>query len=374
MLLPSHGANAHQLYQRLNIPMPETVVDFSENVNPLGPPDFVMEQWGAYADLITKYPNPHGEPFLTAAATYHGVTSEQILIGNGAAEIFASLAIRYQHKKVVIIHPTFSEYETTLRPYGAVVKEILAISSLPMIEVLSAVEEADVIYICRPNNPTGYLIPLEEILQIANHAKRHDCDLVLDEAFLDFIDEKESFIPNLNDFPNVIVVRSMTKMYAIPGLRLGYAVAGKATIDDIRLRLPHWNSNALATAIGAQCFKEEEYRQHAIHFARKARADFTQFLEGLNCRVLPSHTNFLCFQLPNPIQSKAFFEYLLAKGCVLRHTENFKGLDGNWFRVGMKKEEDMRHLKKEMTTWFEESLSLLQGECGVGKATSQSNT
>lgn len=358
MPLPSHGANAHQLYQRLNIPIPEMVIDFSENVNPLGPPDFVRDQWESYANLITKYPDPYGEPFLSAAAMYHSVSLKQILIGNGAAEIFASLAIRYQHKKVVIIHPTFSEYEATLRPYGAVIKEIIAISSLPMNEVLSAVENADVLYICRPNNPTGYLVPLEEIIQIATAAKRHDCDLVLDEAFLDFIEEQESFIPYLSDFPNVIVVRSMTKMYAIPGLRLGYAVAGKATIDDIRSRLPHWNSNALATTIGAQCFKEEEYRQHAIHFARKARTDFTQFLEGLNCRVLTSQTNFLCFQLPDPVQSKDFFEYLLAKGCVLRHTENFKGLDGNWFRVGMKKEDDMQHLKKELTIWFEESLSL----------------
>lgn len=358
MSLPSHGANAHQLYQRLNIPIPEMVIDFSENVNPLGPPDFVRERWESYANLITKYPDPYGEPFVSAAAMYHEVSSEQILIGNGAAEIFANLAIRYQQKKAVVIHPTFSEYEATLKPYKAIVTEIIAIGKLQMNEVFGEVEKADVIYICRPNNPTGYLIPLEEILQIAEHAKRHNCDLVLDEAFLDFIDEKESFIPYLNDFPNVIVVRSMTKMYAIPGLRLGYAVAGKETIDDIRSRLPHWNSNALATAIGAQCFKEEEYRQHAIHFARKARADFTQFLEGLNCRVLPSHTNFLCFQLPDPVQSKDFFEYLLAKGCVLRHTENFKGLDGNWFRAGMKKEDDMQYLKKELTTWFKESLSL----------------
>lgn len=358
MLLPSHGANAHQLYQRLNIPMPETVVDFSENVNPLGPPDFVREQWESYADLITKYPNPNGEPFLTAAATYHDVNSEQILIGNGAAEIFASIAIRYQHKKVAIIHPTFSEYEATLKPYKAILREIIAIGTLPMNEVLREIEKADVMYICRPNNPTGYLIPLEEILQIANHTKKHDCDLVLDEAFLDFIDEKESFIPYLSDFPNVIVVRSMTKMYAIPGLRLGYAVAGKTTIDDIRLRLPHWNSNALATTIGAQCLKEEKYRQRAIDFAVKAREDFQIFLEKFKCRVLPSHTNFLCFQLPDPVQSKLFFEYLLANGCVLRHTENFKGLDGDWFRVGMKKESDMQYLKKEMTIWFEGSLFL----------------
>ena len=186
MPLPSHGANAHQLYQRLNIPIPEMVIDFSENVNPLGPPDFVRDQWESYANLITKYPDPYGEPFLSAAAMYHGVSLKQILIGNGAAEIFASIAIRYQHKKVVIIHPTFSEYEATIRPYGAVIKEIIAISSLPMNEVLSAVENADVLYICRPNNPTGYLVPLEEIIQIATAAKRHDCDLVLDEAFLRF--------------------------------------------------------------------------------------------------------------------------------------------------------------------------------------------
>lgn len=357
MLLPSHGANAQQLYQRLNMSMPETVIDYSENVNPLGPPDFVKEQWVSYRDLITKYPHPQGEPFLTAAANYHSVGSEQILIGNGAAEIFATIAIRYQQKKALIIHPTFSEYEATLAPYQTSIKEIIAIGKLPIEEVLSELEKADVIYICRPNNPTGYLIPLEEIIQIANHAKMYNCDLVLDEAFLDFIDEKESFIPYLNNLNNVIVVRSMTKMYAIPGLRLGYAIANKEIINSLRSMLPHWNSNALATTIGAQCFMETKYRQRTVDFAIKVREDFQQFLGELDCRVLPSNTNFLCFQLPNPLQSKIFFEHLLARGYVLRHTENFKGLDGDWFRVGMKKEEQMEQLKKEMTSWFEENSS-----------------
>ena len=95
----------------------------------------------------------------------------------------------------------------------------------------------------------------------------------------------------------------------------------------------------------------------AISFAKEMREEFTEFLEKWNCTVLPSITNFICFQLPNPTYSKDFFEYLLAKGFVLRHTENFKGLNGKWFRVGMKEKSQMEHLQKEMTTWFEENSS-----------------
>lgn len=353
MLLPNHGANAHHLYKRLGLVMPEKVIDFSENVNPLGPPSFVKACWESYGDLITTYPDPQGEPFLSAAATYHHVPMEQIIVGNGAAEIFASVAKRYEKKRAVLIHPTFSEYEATLAPYHVYIKEIIATERLPLDEVMDEVEFAEVIYICRPNNPTGYLIPLEEILQLATYAKTYKCDVVLDEAFLDFIDERESFIPYLPDFPNVIVVRSMTKMYAIPGLRLGYAVANKEIVKDIRATMPHWNTNAIATTIGAACLMEEQYRLQSITFATEMREQFTAFLQHWNCVVYPSRTNFLCFQLPDVSHSKAFFSYLLKKGYVLRHTENFKGLDGKWFRVGMKEKAQMLELQKEMVAWFE---------------------
>lgn len=335
--------------------MPKTVIDYSENVNPLGPPAFVYEKWSTYAQLMTKYPDPLGEPFLSAAAKYHDVSNENVLVGNGAAEIFASLAKRYENKRAVLIHPTFSEYEATLAPYKVYIKEIIATGKLPLDEVLDEVEFAEVIYICRPNNPTGYLIPLEEIVEIAKYAMIYKCEVILDEAFLDFIDEKESFIPFLKGFPNVIVVRSMTKMYAIPGIRLGYALASKQIVNDIRSRMPHWNSNAIATTVGAACLLEEDYRMQAIAFAKEMREQMTIFLEKWNCIVLPSATNFICFQLPEPGHSREFFEYLLAKGCVLRHTENFKGLDGKWFRVGMKESSQMEHLQKEMTAWFVEN-------------------
>ncbi|TQR18058.1 pyridoxal phosphate-dependent aminotransferase [Psychrobacillus soli] len=357
MVLPNHGANAHHVYERLGIEMPEVVIDFSENVNPLGPPAFVKERWSTYAGLITKYPDPNGEPFRSAAAKYHNVSVSNVLVGNGAAELFAALAKRYENKRAVLIHPTFSEYEATLAPYNVYIKEIMATGELSLDEVFDEVEFAEVIYICRPNNPTGYLIPLETIKQIAEYAKRYKCEVILDEAFLDFIDENESFIPYLKDFPNVIIVRSMTKMYAIPGLRLGYAVASEQIVNDIRSSMPQWNSNAIATAIGAECLQEEAYRNQAITFAKEMREQMTVFLEKWNCIVLPSTTNFICFQLPDATRSKAFFTYLLAKGCVLRHTENFKGLDGKWFRVGMKEKPQMEHLQKEMTAWFEENLS-----------------
>lgn len=357
MSLPNHGANAHHLYESLGIKIPKVVIDYSENVNPLGPPPFVKENWASYASLITKYPDPHGEPFLSAAATYHKVPIDQVIIGNGAAEIFSSLAKRYVNKRAVLIHPTFSEYAATLASYHVYIKEIIALQALPLEEVLDEVEFAEVIYICRPNNPTGYLIPLKEIIQIAEYAKTYKCEVILDEAFLDFIDEGESFVPLLKDFPNVIVVRSMTKMYAIPGLRLGYAIASEQIIKETRATMPHWNSNAIATSIGAACLKEEDYRLQAIAFAKDMRKKFTLFLEKWHCIVLPSRTNFICFQLSNPERSKEFFTYLLTKGCVLRHTENFKGLDGKWFRVGMKEEIHMERLQKEMNEWFEENWS-----------------
>lgn len=358
MNLPEHGANPHRLYEQAGVKQPEDVVDFSENVHPFGPPAFLKEQWAEFYDLLSSYPDPQAEPFRSAAAEYHGVLKEQVAAGNGAAEIFTWLAKRYRGKRVMLVEPAFSEYRSTLESeYIHILEFNLTPENgwqLQLEDVKEQVAHCDALYLCNPHNPTGYLIGLAELEEIAELCKGK-CELVIDEAFIDFIGEHASFIPLLTRYPNVIVVRSMTKMYALAGLRLGYVIAESSIIQQLTGSAAHWNVNGLAAAAGARCFSEKAYRAQVIAAADGERAKMEAYLEAMGCPFVPAAANFLCFQLPDPSRSGPFFHAMLEAGIVLRHTYSFKGMDGEWFRIGMKGASAMERLRKEMHRWFEDN-------------------
>lgn len=359
MSLPNHGANPHRLYEQLSIQKPLQIIDFSENVNPAGPPMFIQENWGELFHLISRYPDPQGQPFLSAVADFHGVSEAQILLGNGAAEIFSLLALLFHQKRAIVIDPTFSEYEATLAVNDVEIihleVEDIATWKLPIESIIRAMQQADVLYLCTPNNPTGVLPSKEDLLSLMEEGKKVNCSIVLDEAFIDWIGEDASMIPYIKDNPHIMIVRSMTKMYAIAGVRLGYMVASPTIIERLQQKTSHWHINGLAAAIGAACLKESKYRDEAIRYAQESRKELTSFLQRYGCQTTKSMTNYVSFQLPQPKQSKLFFHAMLEKGIVLRHTENFRGMNGEWFRVGMKDEKAMQALQKEMGSWLKQN-------------------
>lgn len=359
MSLPNHGANPHRLYEQLSIKKPTQIIDFSENVNPAGPPSFIREKWDKLFPLISRYPDPLGQPFLSAVAKFHHVKEEHVLLGNGAAEIFSLLATMFYKKRAILIHPTFSEYAATLAANDVEIIHLevddIATWKLPIAQIIEEMQQAAILYLCTPNNPTGVLPPKEELLLLIKEAKKANCYLVLDEAFIDWVSEDASMIPFVKENPHIMIVRSMTKMYAIAGIRLGYMIAAPKVIKKLQQKTSHWHINGLAAVIGAICLEEKEFRDEAIRYAQKSREDFTAFLQQYGCKTTDSVTNYISFQLPQPKQSKVFFQAMLEKGFVLRHTENFKGMNGEWFRVGMKDEKAMKSLQKEMTLWLKQN-------------------
>lgn len=353
MQLPEHGANPRHVYEKLGMTPPARILDFSENCNPAGPPRAVTEMWPDLISRLHAYPDPSGEPFLSKAADYYGVAKESVFAGNGAAEVLSLIAERYRGKRAIVVHPTFSEYEATLQANGVEIDRIIACEAdgfrLPVEAILASLPAASVVYICTPNNPTGILPEREDLMAIICKAGEAGCEVVLDEAFIDFVDESNSFIPEVKDFPHVIVIRSMTKMYAIPGIRLGYAVAHPDVIAALKCAAPHWNVNGIAAAIGAVCLGEEAYREAAIRHASMEREKMTALLRGLGCTVTESEANFLSFK---PEDAGKLYTDMLAKGIVLRHSENFRGMDGRWLRIGMKSSAEMEDLRGELANWF----------------------
>lgn len=359
MNLPNHGANPLRLYHQAGIEPPDSLWDFSENVHPFGPPAFIKENWSGFFPLLNAYPDPHAEPFRTAAAAYHQIEKSQIAAANGAAEIFTWLARRYRGKRVILLEPAFSEYRQTLEAESAIISEIQLSSEKDWqvnIEAIKAeLDNSAAVYICNPHNPTGTLVTVEKLKEIADYCSAKSCELVIDEAFIDFIGEEASFIEHLSSYPKVIIVRSMTKMYAIAGLRLGYVMAASQTISELTEGAAHWNVNALSASIGSGCFPLEDYRAAVRLAANKERNKMMRFLAEKNCRFSDSRANFLSFSLPADEDPDLFFRDMLKKGIVLRHTYSFKGMDGRWFRIGMKSDAAMKQLREEISLWLAQS-------------------
>lgn len=361
-MLPSHGANPQLLFQQLKIPIPEQMIDFSENVNFAGLPFTIKERWGELLPLIESYPHPQGEPFLSAIAKYHAIHKNAVFVSNGAAEIFTLLAIIWAKKRVIIVHPTFSEYERTLEEQQVEIIHLQTLNienwTLPMQKIRSQMTRAQAIYLCTPNNPTGVLPPTKQLKEIIELSGKYQCYVVLDEAFIDWVGEENSFIPYVEKNPYVIISRSMTKMYSLAGIRLGYAVASPKIVQQLEALASHWHVNALAAEIGVRCLEQQEYRNATIIHAKQQRQKFEKVLHRLGCVTTKSVTNYICFQLPQPEKSRDFYLDMLLKGMVIRHTENYRGLEGQWFRIGMKTSEKMQKLEREMTVWFERNGAL----------------
>lgn len=355
MSYPAHGANAEALYKSLHIEIPKNIIDLSENVNALGQPQAVKELWPKLLSSLGKYPNEQVEPFRSIIAAYHQVATDYIAVGNGAAECLMVLARHFQHKKAIVIEPSFSEYKRTLQQEGVAVHSLLVDDiqtyAIPVERVKRAMQQADVLYICNPNNPTGVLTKKAIIEDLVQYGQQVNCSVVVDEAFIDWTDEAESVVPLVSTYDNLIVLRSMTKMYALAGVRLGYMISQQA--PKFVKAFPHWNVSEIAIQLGCTCVQAHDFVEKSRRTSDKVRESMKAFLMGHHCRVSNSAANFLLFSLPKHIEADSFFMWMLKKGIVLRHTKNYVGLEGQWFRIGMKQTDAMDQFKRAFTEYVQ---------------------
>lgn len=353
MLLPAHGANASALYKAMGITMPQEVIDVSENVNVDGFPKRIQEYWPNLLNKLATYPDEQAEPFYTDIADFHKVSKTHIVVTNGAAEGLMVLAQYFRGKDVGLLEPSFSEYKRTLHQQNCTIHSIVAEDIIRYQFNEQALDElllrVSAIYICNPNNPTGVLVKKEWIEGLIQ--KYPHCNFVIDEAFIDWTDEAESVVALTNTYTNLFVLRSMTKMFGLAGVRLGYVIGKQA--EKLRCFLPHWNVSNIAIELGLICLQEQQFVQESREKSESLRMEMGIVLKNLGCTISKSAANFLLFKLPDKLDSEDFFSHLLHRGIVLRHTKNYVGLDGQWFRIAVKNEEIWAKCKEEIINYVE---------------------
>ena len=343
---------------------PDELLDFSVNLNPLGAPG-LNKILAAACKNISNYPDNRYSGFREAAAEYLNVSPENIVPGNGSSEIirlFAETVIE-PGDKVIVPSPTFGEYEFQCRLFGADI-EYVSYDNITNVKP----DGYKAVFLCNPNNPTGSLLGRNEVLRLAKKCISSEVFLFVDEAFIELSDPGESIadIAAINDF--VIVMRSLTKIYSVAGLRIGFAVASPEFARLLNsIRLP-WNLNSIGLAVGEHLLKNNKnYINRSLELIRKERQWLASKLGSIRgFKPYPSETNFILIDARGfALDSTELTGRMLRRGIIIRDCASF-GLE-NHIRVAVRKRSENRRL----ITAFSEVISEWGAELArkeIGKA------
>ncbi|MBM3887663.1 MAG: cobyric acid synthase [Verrucomicrobia bacterium] len=385
MQVSGHGGNLRQLARTAGKAEAD-ILDFSANLNPLGPPEWLRALISSQVSSLVHYPDPDCAALVQAAAERYGVAPDEVIAGNGSTEILYLLPRVLDKQRAIIPIPCYSDYTRacvlagvqvnkigvrgdeseadrlkpelqplarTKQPVGVQASACLHLDlAVPVVQLrgthhsslithhpdlapLAAQLRGDeLVFIGQPNNPTGLACDPDALRALA--AKHPNSVFVIDEAFADFVDGLDSLTRHRP--ANVVVLLSLTKIFAIPGLRLGCAVANCKIIQCLRELLPPWSVNSLAQAVGVAALRDRDYLRHTRLYVRQQRealAAELRPLEGLT--VFPSQANFLLVRLDRKdLDAPALARRLLDDAIAIRVCDNFEGLDARYFRVAVR--------------------------------------
>ncbi|MFF5845655.1 Rv2231c family pyridoxal phosphate-dependent protein CobC [Streptomyces massasporeus] len=311
-----------------------SLVDLAVNVRADTPPVWLREHIAASLGGLAAYPD--GRAARAAVAARHGLPVERVLLTAGAAEAFVLLARALKVRRPVVVHPQFTEPEAALRDAGhAVGRVLLREEDGFRLDPAAVPEDADLVVIGNPTNPTSVLHPADAIASLARPGRA----LVVDEAFMDAVPGESEALAGRVDVPGLVVLRSLTKTWGLAGLRIGYVLAAPETIEDLQRAQPLWPVSTPALAAAEACVGPRAVAE-AAHAAHRIAADRAHLLAGLarlapaGLRVAgPAQGPFVLLRLPG---ASAVRRRLRDLGYAVRRGDTFPGLDGEWLRLAVR--------------------------------------
>ncbi|MGL5381633.1 threonine-phosphate decarboxylase CobD [Clostridium sp.] len=333
-----HGGNVEEISRIYKI-NEKDIIDFSANINPLGINSNVKSEMIKALDKIERYPDITYYELKSEIANYEGVKRENIILGNGAAEVIFNITRGLNPKKALIPAPTFSEYEDALNAVNCSVVhyEMNEDFNLDNGFIDKIKEDIDIIFICNPNNPTGVLTSKKYLEEVLKKARTCNAKVVVDESFVDFISEREevSLINLINKYENLIVVKSLTKFFAFPGIRVGYGILkNKDYINKINKISVPWSINTVAVYGAIEALKQKEYISKSIENIKiESEFLYLNLSSFNNLKVYKGEVNFIFFKVIKDIDLK---EELLKYGLLIRSCNNYKGLEKGYYRVAVR--------------------------------------
>jgi len=293
----------------------ERVRDFSVNLNPYGPPEFVLEAILDATAEIDRYPDTGCAALREQLAHKYGCAANEILVGAGVSELIQLVALSFVKDRVLIPAHTYGEYEPAARIMGAQIARV-AMPGLRIVPelIMDTLQPDDVVFLCNPNNPTGQYLEEEAVNGIVEAAERVNALVVLDEAYVDFV--TDAFPAQRLATQNLIIVRSLTKSFAIPGIRIGYAISTKELITAMESVKTPWSVSVIAQKVGAAVLGAE-----GDAFLADSRARIERSKERIEA-VLEVHSdaNYYLLEVVNAAGAK---KRLLEDGFLIRDCTSF---------------------------------------------------
>ena len=334
----SHGGNVYDGEGIL-----QNWIDVSANINPLGLSGRVKEAIITAVDMLVHYPDPEARALKNALAHHYEILKERLICTNGAAELMYIYFHTFKPKEVIIPVPSFDEYEKAAKAGGAHITYVYTqqdnFNSNLMRMVEAAGEEA-VIILGNPNNPTGSLVRKEEVEAAVKEGIKKNLRFVVDESFLDFRYDEERFsVKKLTGiYENLLVIRSLTKFFALPGLRLGFGTACEPDIKKMEGHKDCWNVNSLAQVAGTAALTDGEYIRESRRLCEVERVYMkTRLQEITEIHVTGGSVNFILIQFLLPYHTaKEAADYFKCHGILIRNCCNYRGLNGEFIRLAVR--------------------------------------
>lgn len=337
-----HGSDLEKIEQIYGI-RKEDIVSFSANVNPLGISGKLRSMLPSRLDVISTYPDREYTSLRHAIAGYCGASFEDILVGNGSTELITLFIKTISPKKTLIISPTYSEYERELSLGGGVseyfpLKEaddfILDEDAL----IGSLRDDIDMLIVCNPNNPTSGAVTNNTMRHILDACIRHDIFVMIDETYIEFAEDYDSIncIPLTGEYDNLCLLRGVSKFFAAPGLRLGYAICHSPELmKKIAVIKDPWTVSSLAEAAGALMFSDDEYIRSTKDLIFSERKRITGMLRDIpGLKVYDPTANFvLCRIEKENVDADILFDRAIRQNMMIRNCSTFPYLDNRYFRI-----------------------------------------
>lgn len=330
-----HGGNIHTVLEEAGLNYGD-IIDFSANINPLGPPEWLRSMVSRELDKVLHYPDPDYRQLVTVIAKHYDVDEKCVVPANGSTDLLYLLPRILDSKRALVPVPSYIDYIKAVKLAGMPVTTIALKESddfcLNPLEVAKHIQKGDLIIFASPNNPTGAIVSPAAILSLATDFP--DSTFLVDEAFLDFISE-EKCVGGKAD--NVLTLNSMTKFFGIPGLRLGFGVFPEKISQKVRDNLPPWTLNCLSQAFGIRCLQDSDYHYKSRIAVDVLRKELRQGLSGFqNLKVYPAYANYLLIRITDGTTAPQLAEKLLHYGILIRCCDNYEGLDETYFRIAVR--------------------------------------
>ncbi|WP_125770138.1 pyridoxal phosphate-dependent aminotransferase [Companilactobacillus furfuricola] len=333
----THGGYARQLDPT------NEILDFSANINPLGMPEKLVSSLKDSIKDLVYYPDVHYRSLRQNLGSYYQYDAEKIWVGNGSVELIFNVIETIDAKNALLLAPSFAEYERAFAKNNSQInyyylKETtnFKLEINDFLAYLKANQQIDCICLANPNNPTGDLLNVFQLRQLANYCNHHGIWLILDEAFIDFLDNKKqfSFVGELTETDSVVIIKSLTKYFAIPGLRLGMALfPNRQFVNTLMENCEPWSVNTFAAGLSLDVFNDQSFAMQTSQWLHQEKTYLeSELAKILEIKVYPSAVNYYLLRCEKIDLATA----LLKRGCLIRNCNNYRGLENGYYRIAVR--------------------------------------